>query len=266
MQDILGALILLSLLGLVICVLALIVKAVFKKGPNYKSLFKAGGFCLVVFTLSFIFFPPSHESQQSSIDGQSQKEIKNEAKNELTEEKEPSITYNPKNPHPGIGDDVTPLESSVVVIDGIEIKIIGIDYGEDIEVKRKGNWKSSDNRDESEIAIGSFAEGFGSGLAQAILGTDSEEQHMDGKLILYFEMVNKNPRPRNPEIPIKIVDDKGTEYTIYKSMQSFGHGPMKPEEKYLETVSLKAYSDAEYFQVKIGDALFTINAPKFKSN
>lgn len=172
--------------------------------------------------------------------------------------------WTPETPRPGIADSVTPLDSSVVEVDRIEIKIVGIDYGKEVTIKRKGDWRSSDDRGILDSAAQSFGEGIGVGMAKAITGQEDEEKHMDGELVIYFEMVNKNQRPRTPDIQVRVFDDKETEYTIYKTMQSFGHSPMQPGEKYLESVWLKAYSDVKYFQVLIGDTLFTIDAPEFK--
>lgn len=234
-----------SLIGLGICGLVLISKLTIKNGPDYDDLFKAAGVCLVV--LAFSFFMQTGESEQSS------------SNQNLT------VNHKPETPHPGIAEGVTPLDSSVVVVDGIEVKIVGIDYGKDVDVQRNNGWQSSDDRGILDSAAGSFGEGLGRGLAQAITGQEDEEKHMDGELVIYFEMVNTNSRPRTPDIPIRIVDDKKTEYTIYDSMKSFGHGPMQPGEKYLESVWLKAYSDVQYFQVYIGENVFTINAPKFKN-
>lgn len=165
--------------------------------------------------------------------------------------------------HPGIDEKVTALESSQINVDGVLIKIIGIDYGEKVEIVRKNDWKSSDNRSDAEIAGGSLGEGFAVGL----MGSDKETKNMDGELIIYLEMsLSEEQRPKLVEIPIEILDDKETNYFISKTNTSFVHAPMSPEREYLETIKLKAYSDAKYFLIKIGDHhIFKIEAPMFKS-
>lgn len=57
------SLILLGLLGLGVCVLVLISKITLKKGPDYESIFKAGGLCLAVLLVGLIFSSPSENEQ-----------------------------------------------------------------------------------------------------------------------------------------------------------------------------------------------------------
>lgn len=163
--------------------------------------------------------------------------------------------------HPGISDSVVPLNSSQINVDGIDVTIVGIDFGKNLKMKRENGWKSSDDRGMTESFIDGFAEGFAKGIS----GGESEEaKNADGTLNLYLEMaLADGERPKLAEFPIKVVDDKDTEYDI--SFQSYSHSPMSPNKKYLEIVSYKAYSDAEYFFIQIGDNhIFTVDAPEFK--
>lgn len=165
-----------------------------------------------------------------------------------------------ENPHLGINDLVTPLNSSQINVDGVLISIVGLDYGKKLKVTRENGWKSSDNRSISGNVITSFGEG----IAKGISGADSKDKDKDGELVIYMEMyLSEDQRPKVADVPIKVTDDKDADSEIYRS--SYTYEPMSPDNKYLEAAEFKVYSDASFFFIKIGNEhLFKVEAPEFK--
>lgn len=166
--------------------------------------------------------------------------------------------------HPGITAEVTGLDEEPVEVDGVVITPIGIEYGKNLSIHLSEGWETSDDRGLFETIAGSAEEIFEM-PEDEFKKLEETTKNMDGEIIIYFEMyLKEGQRPKVPEIPMRLIDDKGAESIIRKSDKSFGHAPMSPGKKYIETLKTSVFSDVESFTLIIGDKQYKIDAPEFK--
>lgn len=169
--------------------------------------------------------------------------------------------------HSGLTRSVTPFDTQPVVVNGIRVRLIGAEFGAEdkVGIGMALGAKTSDDRDFLEA----FASGFGRGLAQGMTGQTEELKKRDAELALYFEMrvdaEGNSPRDAKvADVPVEVLDDQGA--AGIEVSRTYGWGPMKPGEVYVEMLKVAVYSDSKRFFVRVGGdggVTWAFDAPHF---
>ncbi|MFW5436608.1 hypothetical protein [Paenibacillus apiarius] len=158
-------------------------------------------------------------------------------------------------------DKVFPIDSPLLDIGKVKVKIIGVEFGVDDKI---GHGLKQD--DLSLDVVDTISRGFQSGFNRAV---NEEATKRDASLVLYIkaklspDVTSPRDVQRLDTKQITLEDDQSTD--AIKIYDSFGDDYLKIGKEKYGLIKYAVYSDSKSFNIKIRDQLLRIdNIPFFK--